>query len=221
MIRQDHLQKTPIDLKLKESVTNPGVFQHETRDIFLCVHVDDLLCTGPREDLMWLKNQLLKKYELDTMMLGEDDDMEKKAVCLGRTLEWRKNGLGVRPDRRHERSLLRELGMENCRSISTPLSATVEKEGVRSDRPEVSAGLATKHRAPVARVAYLAQDRLLLGVAAAELAKTVTIPREGDDERLKRVVRYLHGHPDCMQWYPVQEETKTVVLTTDADRATC
>ena len=25
--------------------------QHETRDIFLCVRVDDLLCTGQREDL--------------------------------------------------------------------------------------------------------------------------------------------------------------------------
>ena len=46
--------------------------------------------------------------------MGEDVDMEKKAVYLRRTLE---NGIGVRPDRRHVRSLLRELGMENCRSI--------------------------------------------------------------------------------------------------------
>ena len=43
--------------------------------------------------------------------------------------------------------------------------------------------------------------------------------REGDDERLKRVTRYLHGHPDYMQWY--QEDTETVVSTTDADWATC
>ena len=107
--------------------------------------------------------------------MGEDDDMEEKAVYLGRTLEWGENGLVVRPDRRHARSLLRELGMENCRSISTSLCATVEKEGHRSDRPEVSAELATKHRAAVARVVYLAQDRLFLGVAAVELAKTMAI----------------------------------------------
>ena len=61
----------------------------------------------------------------------------------------------------------------------TPLSLTVEKEGDRSDRPEVSAELATKHRAAVARVVYLAQDRLDLGVAAVELAKSMAIPREG------------------------------------------
>ena len=36
--------------------------------------------------------------------------------------------------------------MENCRSISTTLSATAEKEGDRSDRPEVSAELATKQQ---------------------------------------------------------------------------
>ena len=111
--------------------------------------------------------------------------------------------------------------MENCRSISTPLSATVEKEGVRSDRLEVSAELATKHRAAVARVVYLVQDRLDVGVPAVELAKTMAIPREGDDKRLKRVVRYLHGHLDYMQWHTVQEETKKVVLTMDADWATC
>ena len=59
---------------------------------------------------------------------------------------------------------------------------------------------------------YLAQDRLDLGVAAVELAKTMAIPGEGDDERLKRVARFLHGLPDYVQWYPVQEDTETVVF---------
>ena len=61
MIWQDHLRETLRDLKFQESVTSPEVFQHETRDILLCVHVDDLLSTGLRDDLMWLKKQLLKK----------------------------------------------------------------------------------------------------------------------------------------------------------------
>ena len=208
MIWQDHLRKTLIDKKFKESVTHPGVFRHETRDLFMCVHVDDLLCTGVRDDLVWLKFQLSKEYELETKLMGDDE-------------EWREDGLGVRPDRRHVRSLLRELGMEACRSVSTPLSLTVEKEGDRSDRPEMSAELATKHRAAVARVVYLAQDRLDLGVSAVELAKTMAIPREGDSERLKRVARYLRGNPDYMQWYPIQEETSTVVLSTDANWAAC
>ena len=88
MTWQDHLRKTLLDMKFKESVTHQGVFQHETRDILLCVHVDDVLCTGSRDDLMWLKKQLMKEHELETVLVGEDDDMEKKAVYLGRTLEW-------------------------------------------------------------------------------------------------------------------------------------
>ena len=54
----------------------------------------------------------------------------------------------------------------------------------------MSAELATKHRAAVARVVYLAQDPFDLGVAAIEFAKTTAIPI-GDDERLKRVAQYL------------------------------
>ena len=162
MIWQDHLRETPLDMKFKESVTHPGVFQHETRDTLLCVHVDDLLSTSVRCDLV-AEETTVEKYELKALLMGEDDDKVKKAVYLGRTLELGENDLSVRPDRRHVRSFLRELGIANCRSISTPVRATVEKEGHRSDRLEVSAELATKHRTAVARVVYLAQDRLGFG----------------------------------------------------------
>ena len=40
MIWQDHLRETLLDRKFTESVTRPGVYQHERRDILLCVHVD-------------------------------------------------------------------------------------------------------------------------------------------------------------------------------------
>ena len=167
------------------------------------------------------EDTVVARVRIGNKLMGGDEDMERKAIYLGRTLEWNENGLGVRPDRRHVRALLRELGMENCKNISTPLSATMEREQHRHERPEVSAELATKHRAAVARVVYLAQDRLDLGVAAVELAKTMAVPREGDNECLKRVARYLHGHPDYIQWYPVQDETNHIVLNTDADWATC
>ena len=55
----DLARKTLLDMNFNESVTHPGVFQHETRYILFCVHVDDLLHTGESEDLMWLKKQLL------------------------------------------------------------------------------------------------------------------------------------------------------------------
>ena len=92
------------------------------------MHVDDLLFTGLREKTMTWNKPIISVEHWNGM----------------------RNGLGARPDRRHVRSLLREMGMENCRSVSTPLSATAEREGDRSDCPEVSAELATKHQAAVA-----------------------------------------------------------------------
>ena len=220
MIWQDHLRKTLLDMKFKESVTQPGVFQHETRDIRLCIHVDDLLCTGVRDDLMWLNLQLLKEYELEKKLMGDDDDMEKKAVYPARTLEWSEDGLGVRPGRRHVRSLWRELGMETCRSVSTPLSLTVEKEGDRSDRPEVSAnsprnieqrlhGLCTwpmidwiyEWRQLSSPKPWQFQERLTMKVSNASCDTFMV-------------------NPEYVQWHPIQEETK-VVLSTDAGWATC
>ena len=41
---------------------------------------------------MLLKKQLLE-YELETMLMGADDDMKKKVVYLGRTLEWARTAL--------------------------------------------------------------------------------------------------------------------------------
>ena len=61
MIWQNHYRKTPLDMKFEESVAHPGMFQHETRDILLCGHVDGLLCAGLRDDFMWLKKQLLQE----------------------------------------------------------------------------------------------------------------------------------------------------------------
>ena len=74
--------------------------------------------------------KIAEGFVVETNLMG-DDDMEKTAVYLGGTLEWCEDCLGVRPDRRHVRSQWRELGMETCRSVSTPLS--LSGQGRRSD----------------------------------------------------------------------------------------
>ena len=50
----------------------------------------------------------------------------------------------------------------------------------------MSAMKSREHRSQVARVVYLAQDRLDLDVAACEAAKTMATPRVGDEMLIKR-----------------------------------
>ena len=68
-------------------------------DTFFSAYTWMICCAkGVRDDLLWLKLQLLKEYEVDTKLMGDDDDdMENTAVYLGRTLEWSEDGLGVQP----------------------------------------------------------------------------------------------------------------------------
>ena len=60
-------------MKFKESVSHPGVFQHQTRvPLYACERFAISV-----KIFMWSKTQLLKEFELETLLMGEDDDMVK------------------------------------------------------------------------------------------------------------------------------------------------
>ena len=77
------------------------------------------------------------------------------------------------------------------------------------------------HRGNVARVVYLAHDRMDLSVSACLLATSMANPRGSDQARLKRVGRYLKGRPLYCQLYRWQSETTQITLQTDSDWVTC
>ena len=81
----------------------------------------------------------------------------------------------------------------------------MEKDGVRSDLLEVSSELATKIEQLLHRLCTWPRNGWIWEWRQLSLPKHWQL-RVGDDERLKRVARHL------LQWYPVQEDTETVVL---------
>ena len=83
-----------------------------------------------------LKKQMLDIFSLETLLMGDGDDMVKKSVYFGRTLgKW-----------------------SWCTARTKTRAVTVVRVG--NGNPEASSELATKHRAAFARFVYLAQDRL-------------------------------------------------------------
>ena len=89
-------------------------------------------------------------------------------------------------------------------------SLTVEKEGDRSKRPgnvaQLLRGLFIWHRS-----GWIWEWRQLSSPKPWQFRERVTTNASNVS------ARYLHHHLDYIQRYPVQEETKTVILTTDAD----
>ena len=112
-----------------------------------------------------------------------------------RIIRWTRTGLEYEPDQRHAETIISELELETCKSVSTPrvqesVSATraMIVEGVEMDDKE-----ARRFRALAARLNYLAGDRPDLLFASKCICKNMARPRSADWLALKRVGRYLKG----------------------------
>ncbi len=75
------------------------------------------------------------------------------------------------------------------------------------------------YRRAVARLSDLAQDRPDLAFAANLLARSMATPKVGDEVRVKRVLRYLQGHPTGRINYDFQAAPTHVTTMTDSDWA--
>ena len=131
----------------RECVNMPSVFTHDERDIAICLHVDDFLCTGLESDLLWLRSILEERYELKSEILGPANHHVRTAKYLKRTITYEDDGLVVETDPRHVVELVRTLGLEQCRTLNSPiLPETVKNElkGVSDKQKQPLQGAMTR-----------------------------------------------------------------------------
>eukprot|EP00973_Karenia_brevis_P093481 12417504-Karenia_brevis.AAC.1 len=76
-----------------------------------------------------------------------------------------------------------------------------------------------KYQSIVARANFLELDRPEIQFAVKECARVMSSPTEGDQARLKRLGRYLKGHPRTTVNYRWQSELSEVSILTDANWA--
>ena len=103
-------------------------------------------------------------------MMGDDPDLAKEFTYLGRLATWNFDmGIQVQPDRRHVQRLLKDLGLEQTQGVQSPWAVNnkldkgeevVDIRQRRDERPEMEPRAARRRRTNVARVVYIAQDRL-------------------------------------------------------------
>ncbi len=142
-----------------------------------------------------------ERYEIKSEYLGPEDGLKQEIRVLNRVLRWMDHGLEYEPDQCHAELIIRDLGMDGAKPVSTPVTAETKDELEDRDKaPLMSPTDATTYRALAARLNYLSLERH--GQAHGN-------PKECDWMALTRVSRYLAGAPQFMQkfeWQTVDAE---------------
>ena len=69
---------------------------------------------------MWLDAQLKAEFETKTEVLGPGQRHQRQLRVLNRVLTWTASGIQYGADQRHAEILVRELGMDKAKPLSTP-----------------------------------------------------------------------------------------------------
>mgnify|MGYP000446280345 FL=1 len=210
------------EMHFEECKVTNGVYTHRERDLRVVAHVNDFLLSGAIEDLHWFRDQMLKKYELKVQVIGWDRDDEKELNFLGRVIRATPTGVEIEGDDKHVEMLEKEWEMTNCNPVPTPYvkpPASVNGVGGETEGRAMSPANATLYRRAAARINYVALDRPDLSFASRVASSKMSDPQEGDEQIIKRIIRYLKGKPRVAIRYQFQEESEGIVVYTDSDWA--
>ena len=164
-------------------------------------HGDDFVVSGEPVDLVWMRNELESKLEIDTTILGDEPGMSKEVKILNRKLCWH-DGVGISydADQKHAEAIIRETRASNLTSLKIPMSKE-NREEVRDktndivekrklgklgmkEQPLVGQILSpvetTRKRASAATANFLAIDRGDIVYCAKELTRHMATPTTAD-----------------------------------------
>ena len=117
------------------SKTAACVYVHRPRGLRVVAHVDDFLVTGPKAELIELRQQFQKDYEVDGEILGGEPDEKHECKFLGKKIIHQAWGIELEADGRLVQRPLDEYGSEGP-SIETP---GLKDEKEPSDTPMTAA----------------------------------------------------------------------------------
>jgi hypothetical protein len=192
------------------------IFYHKVRDIRVFVHGDDFVSTADGKDLLWLKGVLSNKFEIKTTIIGHDDQDEKRVKILNRIITVVENGFDYEPDIRHAELVVKELGLENSKAVTTPWCDQVNEPDAGDEMDET---YKKRYQSISARLNFLALDRMDIQFSSKECARKMSCPNVGDWGKLKRLGRYLKGCPRMILHYEFQEWPEIIEGMSDANWA--
>jgi len=207
------LQK--VGFEVGESSSN--VFRHRRLSVVMVVHGDDFIAVGPRRELDEIEAEMKKKYPVKTQRIGEAPDREKSMRVLGRDVKWTSGGIKYAADRTHVETIIKELGVQEAKGVSSP--AVEERKKEDEEEEALRDGEATAYRALAARCNYLSADRADITFAVKEICKKMASPSRSDWDKVKRLGRYLKMYPKVEILFPFGQIDSNLQVFSDSDWA--
>jgi len=201
-------------------ISTPSVFYHETRELRVVVHGDDFTFLGWKEQLNWVRAEMMKRYEIKFELMGPAAGDNKSVRILNRVLQWRESGLELEADQRHAELIIKYAGLGNK---AKPVGSPGEKKPFedREESPDLDREESRRYRAIVARANYLSTERSDIQYSVKELSRYMATPKMRDWPLVKRVARYLLGRPRAVLQYAYQHSQNCINTWTDTDVAGC
>jgi len=201
----------------------PALFINEEHDLRFLVHGDDFLCLGDEDAIRFLEDCLKTKFEyrIDGL-LGPDDKGDSHMHVLNRVVTFDKKTGEVcyEADPRHAQHIVRALGLEGCKPVSTPAEKQKMSDILSSEEmSELEREELTQFRSLTMRAAYLSADRADIAEAVKSLARHMSSPTAYSWTRLKRLGRYLAGKMRVVQRFRPQKMFNVIRVYCDSDHA--
>jgi len=217
---QAEVKETMIELGFEPLISTPCVYKNSKTGVRVVAHVDDFMCTGPKNELNKLQKDLEKKYKMTGQMIGPGAGEEREGKFLGRTITWGKDGLEWKGDLKLRECLLKDWDMQNSSSVTTPgTKDEAAKTGMDielTDRKRIA-----RYRRAAAQINYIALDNPKVSFASKEVSRGMAKPTEEDEKKVKRVIRYLKGEPGVQYVYRWQGHQRVLSGYGDSDWAGC
>ena len=217
-IWQEEVRKAMKHLGFESRVLHSSLFYHRVRNVTVVFHVDDFLRSGTMEDLLRLYcyRSMEETYDLKHAIPNRDSGNEVK--CFDRIVRWTPRGIELEGDEQHAKILRKAWSTEECSEVETAKT----KDG--QDRLNNGEELheeeeARRARRAIARISYMAQDRLDISVVARVLSLSTARRQKEVLLVIKRVIRYLRRYPRCTIKIGCDQNLAKLDARTDSDWA--
>ena len=217
---QEEVRRFMASLGFAQSKYNPQVYWHERRNLKTLVHGDDFMTSGPRSSAHWLRDQLGKRFEIKTKIIGRDEGEVAEERILGRILRVTEKGWEYEADPRHAELIVRSLGLGCANGVKSPGEEDRPWKEEENSEPLQSAE-ASAYRALAARANYLAQDRADIQYAAKEICRGMSAPSVGHMRAMRRLGRFLVAVPRVVWRFAFQAPVRVMTVYSDSDWAGC